>query len=192
MNENILKANMKKIRQTYELTLNEMAEIIGLNSRSLICEMENPKINKKISIEKVLKIANIFGISMDWLFSDKGEPYNQYTIEETEAELLKTVQFIKPSILKINIPEKYKNEDLRKVEYTITERANIIFRLRLYLIPIIKALMITDQNLPDISLTQANIIDVKNSIYTKKRNKNTEELQALLENKKEKTIFEIK
>lgn len=192
MNESIFKSNMKKIRQSYELTLNEMAEIIGINSRSAICEMENPSIKKRISLEKVLEVTNIFGISMDWLFSGKGNIYNEYTIEETEKEMLKATQFIKPSILKLTIPEWYKNEEQRKNHYNITERANIIYRLRLYLLPIIKAMLITEEGLPGVELNEENIIDGKNSIYTKKRNKNTEALKALLESRPEKTIYTIK
>lgn len=192
MNESIFKSNMKKIRQSYELTLNEMAEIIGINSRSAICEMENPSIKKRISLEKVLEVTNIFGISMDWLFSGKGNIYNEYTIEATEKELLKTAGFIKPSMLKLTIPEYYKDEEQRKNHYDIKERANIIYRLRLYLLPIIKAMLITEENLPGIELNEENIIDGKNSIYTKKRNKNTEALKALLESRPERTIYTIK
>lgn len=192
MNESIFKSNMKKIRQSYELTLNEMAEIIGINSRSAICEMENPSIKKRISLEKVLKVTTIFGISMDWLFSGKGNIYNEYTIETTEKELLKTAGFIKPSILKLTIPEYYKDEEQRKNHYDIKERANIIYRLRLYLLPIIKAMLITEEGLPGMELNEENIIDGKNSIYTKKRNKNTEALKALLESRPERTIYTIK
>lgn len=192
MNESIFKSNMKKIRQSYELTLNEMAEIIGINSRSAICEMENPSIKKRISLEKVLEVTNIFGISMDWLFSGKGNIYNEYTIEATEKELLKTAGFIKPSMLKLTIPEYYKDEEQRKNHYDIKERANIIYRLRLYLLPIIKAMLITEEGLPGMELNEENIIDGKNSIYTKKRNKNTEALKALLESRAGKTIYTIK
>lgn len=192
MNESIFKSNMKKIRQSYELTLNEMAEIIGINSRSAICEMENPSIKKRISLEKVLEVTNIFGISMDWLFSGKGNIYNEYTIEATEKELLKTAGFIKPSMLKLTIPEYYKDKEQRKNHYDIKERANIIYRLRLYLLPIIKAMLITEEGLPGMELNEENIIDGKNSIYTKKRNKNTEALKALLESRPEKTIYTIK
>lgn len=192
MNESIFKSNMKKIRQSYELTLNEMAEIIGINSRSAICEMENPNIKKRISLEKVLEVTNIFGISMDWLFSGKGNIYNEYTIEATEKELLKTAGFIKPSMLKLTIPEYYKDEEQRKNHYDIKERANIIYRLRLYLLPIIKAMLITEEGLPGMELNEENIIDGKNSIYTKKRNKNTEALKALLESRTGKTIYTIK
>lgn len=191
MNENVFKSNMKKIRQSYELTLNEMAEIIGINSRSAICELENPNIRKKISLEKVMEICSIFGISMDWLFSGKGNIYNEYTIEETETKLLNATKFIKPSTLKLTIPEYYKNEEQRKKYYDITERANIIYRLRLYLLPIIKAIIITEEDLPRIEFAGKDIINGKNSIYTKKRTKNTEELKALLENKTEKTIYTI-
>lgn len=192
MNESIFKSNMKKIRQSYELTLNEMAEIIGINSRSAICEMENPSIKKRTSLEKVLKVTTIFGISMDWLFSGKGNIYNEYTIETTEKELLKTAGFIKPSMLKLTIPKYYKDEEQRKNHYDIKERANIIYRLRLYLLPIIKAMLITEEGLPGMKLNEENIIDGKNSIYTKKRNKNTEALKALLESRTGKTIYTIK
>lgn len=192
MNENVFKSNMKKIRQSYELTLNEMAEIIGINSRSTICELENPNIRKKISLEKVMEICSIFGISMDWLFTGKGNIYNEYTIEAAEKELLKTTGFIKPSLIKLTIPEYYKDEKQRKNHYNINERANIIYRLRLYLIPIIKAMLITEEGLPGMELNEENIIDGKNSIYTRKRNKNTEALKALLESRPEKTIYTIK
>lgn len=192
MNENIFKNNMKKIRQSYELTLNEMAEIIGINSRSAICEMENLNIKKKISLDKVLEVTNIFGISMDWLFSGKGNILNEYTIEATEKELLKTAGFIKPSMMKLTIPEYYKDEEQRKNHYDINERANIIYRLRLYLLPIIKAMLITEESLPGIELNEEIIIDGKNSIYTRKRNKNTEALKALLESRAGKTIYTIK
>lgn len=192
MNENVFKNNMKKIRQSYELTLNEMAEIIGISSRSAICEMENPNIKKRISLDKVLEVTNIFGISMDWLFTGKGNIYNEYTIEAAEKELLKTAGFIKPSLIKLTIPEYYKEEKQRKNHYNINERANIIYRLRLYLIPIIKAMLITEEGLPGMELNEENIIDGKNSIYTRKRNKNTEALKALLESRPEKTIYTIK
>lgn len=57
--------NLKKIRQEHKLTQIELANMLGISQKSY-SHWENGKC--KPNYEKLEKIADFFGVSLDWLF----------------------------------------------------------------------------------------------------------------------------
>lgn len=66
MNEN---EKIKKIRKELGLTQQEMADSIGV-SKQYLSKVENGL--TELSKEKITKLCNYYGISLDWILSDKG------------------------------------------------------------------------------------------------------------------------
>ena len=66
MNEN---EKIKAIRKTLNITQQEMADSIGV-SEQYLSKVENGL--TELSKEKITKLCNYYGISVDWLLSDKG------------------------------------------------------------------------------------------------------------------------
>ncbi len=66
MNEN---EKIKEIRKELGLTQQEMADSIGV-SKQYFSKIENGL--TELSKEKITKLCNCYGISLDWILSDKG------------------------------------------------------------------------------------------------------------------------
>lgn len=66
MNEN---EKIKEIRKELGLTQQEMADSIGV-SKQYFSKVENGL--TELSKEKITKLCNCYGVSLDWLLSDKG------------------------------------------------------------------------------------------------------------------------
>ncbi len=59
---------LRTLRQQRSITLQELARELGFNSHSYISAIEFGK--KQPSVELVIKIANLFGVSTDQLLKD--------------------------------------------------------------------------------------------------------------------------
>lgn len=66
MNEN---EKIKEIRKSLNITQQEMADSIGV-SKQYFSKVENGL--TQLSKEKITKLCNCYGVSLDWLLSDKG------------------------------------------------------------------------------------------------------------------------
>jgi len=59
---------LQRLRKHRGITLREIAPMLNIQSFSYVSEIENG--NKKPSLEFVLKIANLFDVSLDQLLRD--------------------------------------------------------------------------------------------------------------------------
>ena len=57
--------NLKKIRQEHKLTQVELANMLGISQKSY-SHWETQKTEP--TLENVVKLADFFGVSLDWLF----------------------------------------------------------------------------------------------------------------------------
>lgn len=87
--QNSLNKKIRMLRQLYDLTLKEEAELLGLKSGGNITAMESGK--TKPSYETMVKIQALYGISIDWIMGYSDIPYNSITIEIALEQIRKKV-----------------------------------------------------------------------------------------------------
>lgn len=71
MKSSILGTRLQKIRKTYQLSLDELGQIVGLHKGSL-SGIENGR--KPISLEALIRIADHFNVSIDYLLGRTDNP----------------------------------------------------------------------------------------------------------------------
>ena len=62
--------NLRYLRHEREMTLRELSEALGIG-KSTLCDYENAKADPTLTTLK--KIADYFGVSVDWLVGDTKE-----------------------------------------------------------------------------------------------------------------------
>ena len=87
--QNSLNKKIRMLRQLYDLTLKEEAELLGLKSGGNITAMESGK--TKPSYETMVKIQALYGISIDWIMGYSDIPNNSITIEIALEQIRKKV-----------------------------------------------------------------------------------------------------
>lgn len=87
--QNSFSKKIRMLRQLYDLTLKEEAELLGLKSGGNITAMESGK--TKPSYETMVKIQALYGISIDWIMGYSDIPYNSITIEIALEQIRKKV-----------------------------------------------------------------------------------------------------
>lgn len=87
--QNSFNKKIRMLRQLYDLTLKEEAELLGLKSGGNITAMESGK--TKPSYETMVKIQALYGISIDWIMGYSDIPYNLITIEIALEQIRKKV-----------------------------------------------------------------------------------------------------
>lgn len=87
--QNSFSKKIRMLRQLYDLTLKEEAELLGLKSGGNITAMESGK--TKPSYETMVKIQALYGISIDWIMGYSDMPYNSITIEIALEQIRKKV-----------------------------------------------------------------------------------------------------
>lgn len=87
--QNSFNKKIRMLRQLYDLTLKEEAELLGLKSSGNITAMESGK--TKPSYETMVKIQALYGISIDWIMGYSDIPYNSITIEIALEQIRKKV-----------------------------------------------------------------------------------------------------
>lgn len=87
--QNSFNKKIRMLRQLYNLTLKEEAELLGLKSGGNITAMESGK--TKPSYETMVKIQALYGISIDWIMGYSDIPYNSITIEIALEQIRKKV-----------------------------------------------------------------------------------------------------
>lgn len=141
-NKSVFIKNLISLRNSYNLSSTDLTSLLNQKSRSSITNIESGRALP--SFEKLIEIANLFTISIDWLVGRSSEPYNEEIILNIERELLSlscTSNDISFKLLRSPlIPEEYLNENTRKNLYSLPIRANIIFLLRFKIIQVKTAL----------------------------------------------------
>ncbi len=66
----VVRKNIRKIRREKNLTQQDLADLTGI-SREYICDIENEKRNKHITIAYLSRIADALEVGIAELFNDK-------------------------------------------------------------------------------------------------------------------------
>lgn len=131
INFNCFVQNFKKLRYNHHLSAADLTNLLNLKSRSSITNIETSRAFP--SFEILLKIANLFAVSIDWLVGRTGTPYNEellLTLETNLIPLIMTLENHEIVILdKVNFPKEYLDPKFRSKFYSLPIRANIIFLL---------------------------------------------------------------
>ena len=103
----------KLLRTQYKLSTPKFAKLLNMKSPTSITNIENGRALP--SFEMFVKIAKLFGISIDWLMGVSEIQYNEPLIAAIENEL-KTKPFIKKYYYKLDLETiKFYNSTIRHV-----------------------------------------------------------------------------
>ena len=108
------------LRNVYKFTYKDLGNALGLNANT-ITEWAVSRRNFP-NPDKLVLVANLYGVSLDWLLGRTNEIYNSkvlLAIEEKDTlSILKQIYQI--------IPNDYEDTNLRQSTYSLGIRANII------------------------------------------------------------------
>lgn len=122
-----LAKNLKFLRHLYGLSLSEMAMLINLKSKGSLSTLENAK--NPPSFETLINIANVFAVNMDWLTGRTYESYNDIIITELEERLM-DIRLAENTVFRDIVPDFYLDSSIKKVGFSLFDRANLIFLLQ--------------------------------------------------------------
>ncbi len=120
---------LRKLRLLHNIPVKNFASMLNMQPRNYQ-RYEKNEIDPPLS--KILLIANIYAVSIDWLTGISNSPYNSDILlhYETKATVNNTTTFgVGVGIL---IPKKYYVEEERIKNYSLPIRANIITLMGLY------------------------------------------------------------
>lgn len=120
---------LRKLRLLHNIPVKDFANMLNMQPRNYQ-RYEKNEIDPPLS--KILLIANIYAVSIDWLTGISNTPYNSEILlhYETKATVNGATTFgVGIGIL---IPKKYYIEKERTQNYTLTIRANILTLMGLY------------------------------------------------------------
>ena len=107
------------LRNCYRNTYKELSYVLGVNSNT-ITEWAKSRRNFP-DPEKLLVLADIYGVSIDWLFGRTNTVYNDAIL--TRIEDTQTINMLAPVI---DIPDVYRDVIARRRNYSMGVRGNII------------------------------------------------------------------
>ena len=107
------------LRNTYHNTYKDLSYVLGVNSNT-ITEWAKSKRNFP-DPDKLLVLADIYGVGIDWLFGRTNTVYNDAIL--TRLENTQTIKMLDPII---DIPNVYRDVNDRKRNYSMGVRGNII------------------------------------------------------------------
>ena len=123
----IFAKNFKLLRLSHFLSMSDLAYILNFKNKSTISQLESIKIYP--SFEKLLDIADLFAVSIDWLVGRSSQPYDEELILNLESQLM-NIKIVNNTEFKSILPDTYSDIEKRKIYYSLAERANLIFLLQ--------------------------------------------------------------
>lgn len=118
---------LKLLRTTYQLSHQDMTNLLNMKSRTNISNWE---LGKNIpSLDTLCDITSLFAIRTDWILGYVDYPYDNEIMLTIENQLLNTIN----NSIDITqwIPKEYKNPQMRTKIYSLDVRANIIYLLKM-------------------------------------------------------------
>lgn len=119
-NENVFAQRLKDLRLLNNLSHSALACKLNL-SRSVVGHWENGV--RLPSIEVLLNLADLFFVSLDYLTGRCDDPRHEEYVCKAEESLLEEMFFIR-------FPDYYRDQEIRKQNYSIETRLKIITILR--------------------------------------------------------------
>lgn len=131
-NANIFSSRLKNLRIAHNLTMKELSRYCNCIDRILLSPTtlsywENNK--RTPIIDSLFFLSNIYAISIDWLIGRSDIPYTENIIFNLEPKTFPVNINVHDLNIKlpIDFPKEYMDYDLRKSNYDLSTRANIIF-----------------------------------------------------------------
>jgi transcriptional regulator with XRE-family HTH domain len=143
--------NFKLLRKTYKIKQEDMATLLELSGQTSITMWETGK--NAPSMETLMKIANFFAISLNWLVGRSKEPYEKISVSAAEYDVkINFEKYFKSkhfkyynigdfgALLKEITSEKFNKLPyfISKDDYSLPVRANIVVLYRLIYIKQLK------------------------------------------------------
>ncbi|CDB36022.1 dNA-binding protein [Phascolarctobacterium sp. CAG:266] len=133
-NSELFANRLKSIRMQYQLTHSVLARycsvfnVINL-SQSTLSLWENNK--RTPTVDNLQFVADIFAVNLDWLLGRSDEKYSESVIKILEPSSFPlTVTVCDTTVdVPIELPDDYKNYEIRQQTYSLAARADIIFLL---------------------------------------------------------------
>ena len=125
------KERFNALRVAHQLNGKTLATLLGLKSGASILSMENGKL--KPSIDVLLSIASLFGVSIDWLYGRSDEIYSEKELTVLENLMCEFVIAERKIEFREfdDLTKRYCNDlEYRRKEFSLAERANIVFLLQ--------------------------------------------------------------
>lgn len=118
------------LKVAHELNNSNLAILLGLKSGTSILNMEGGSL--KPSVDVLLRLVSLFGVNIDWLYGRSDDIYCERDIESLEAILFELVVAPNTKFCEFGyLATRYCTDtEYRKVEFSLAERANIIFLLQ--------------------------------------------------------------
>lgn len=123
----IFAKHFKLLRLSHFLSMSDLAYILNFKNKSTISQLETVKIFP--SFEKLLEIADLFAVNIDWLVGRSSEPYNEEIILNLENQIM-DIKVNSGTVFKKILPPLYANIEQRTIFFSLAERANLIFLLQ--------------------------------------------------------------
>lgn len=124
--------NLKILRESHNLSMTELAELLFIKTSAGINQFESGRSNP--SLETAISIATLFGVSLEWLTGMANEPYTVASIAAANVAKSERLQRVDPDdnistmILKLSRDARIKPQILLK-EPSLALQANYIFLL---------------------------------------------------------------
>lgn len=129
----IFQKNFKMLRKTHNVSVRNLAALIGLKSYTLVSYWEQGR--NLPTFDSIVDICILFGVSTDWLIGNIRTPYHEEFISRIEIVVLyclsndsKSSDDVK-NILN-TLPDCYLHTNDRKKTYSRPVRANIAFLIQ--------------------------------------------------------------
>ena len=90
--ENVFKTRLKELRESHNVTMTELADILGMTSSAAISQFETGK--SLPSYFTLLKIALFFGVSLEWLTGLSDTPYTKASITAAQKYLKQRIHIL--------------------------------------------------------------------------------------------------
>lgn len=128
--QEIFKNRLNILKTAHELNNATLATLLDFKSGASILHMENGKL--KPSVDALLRIVDLFAVNIDWIYGRVNHIYNDIVISKLEKELFEIE--VLPDLPFYNSDANTRNYcsdiEFRKKDFTLAERANIIFLLQ--------------------------------------------------------------
>ena len=81
---------LKILRNTYGLSLAELAKILNMNTRGSLYDCENKR--SFPSMESLIFLTNFFGVSLEWLLGRSSDIYTENSVYLGEVALYTEIE----------------------------------------------------------------------------------------------------
>lgn len=148
--------NIKNIRETHGLSMNELASLMQFKSKGTIGQLETQKAQP--SFDFLLKMNSIFAVSIDWLIGLSNQPYTNGSLLNAENNINKIICDNNKLEYSLKLlPKYYTDLSEREKHYSLSVRADIVFLMHVLYLPYL--LRINNSNAIDTFLNHLKLFN---------------------------------